>query len=77
MRVLAIKNGIILSASIQSGFQIFQERMTRKSINKYQPSDLKFKFITLRIPRQVYLTLPVKRFCLKIKKNRPCLGKVF
>jgi len=47
-RTLAIKNGMILSASIQSGFQIFQEAMTRRSINKYQPRDLKFRFAMLR-----------------------------
>ena len=47
-RTLAIKNGIILSASIQLGFQIFQETMTRRSINKYHPRDLKFRFAMLR-----------------------------
>ena len=50
--MLDTKNEIILSASIHSGFQIFQETMTRKSKNKYQPRDLKFRFITRRkIPK--------------------------
>ena len=44
--MLDTKNEIILSASIHSGFQIFQETMTRQSKNKYQPRDLKFRFIT-------------------------------
>ena len=29
-------------------FQIFQEAMIRRSINKYQPRDLKFKFAMLK-----------------------------
>ena len=46
--MLATKNGITLSASIQSGFQIFQETITRTSANKYQAMDLKFKFVMFR-----------------------------
>tara|TARA_B100002051_G_scaffold246660_1_gene255094 strand:- start:1686 stop:1853 length:168 start_codon:yes stop_codon:yes gene_type:complete len=45
MRIVAIRNGIILSASNQSGFQILQAMMTKISASKYQPRDLKFHFM--------------------------------
>ena len=45
MRIVAIKNGIILSASNQSGIQILQVTITKISASKYQPRDLKFHFI--------------------------------
>ena len=51
-RILATKNGTILSASIQSGFQILQEMMTRMSANKYQPRDLKFMLMMRIKPPQ-------------------------
>ena len=50
-RILATKNGMILSASIQSSFQINQEIMNRVSSNKYQPRNLKFRLILSRNPR--------------------------
>jgi len=54
MRILAINNGIILSASNQSVFQILQAMMTKISASKYQPRDLRFHFMMRIEPPSIY-----------------------